>query len=158
MNKIVEYEHLNPLINRLKLRATQLVLVGGCFDILHLGHVRFLTEAKKYGTVIVALESDVTLKSHKGHLRPIHKQIERAEMLASLETVDYILLLSHFTQDKEYFELVKTVTPQFLVLTEGDPHLENKKKQAKAVGAKIVIVPKISTPSTTQLAKLLKIE
>lgn len=155
MAKVVAYKNLLHLIKQLK--EDPIVLVGGCFDILHLGHVRFLTEAKKYGLVVVALESDTTLKSHKGHLRPIHKQIERAEVLASLETVDYILPLPHFNKDEEYLELVKIVKPQFIALTEGDPHFKNKELQAKAVGAKIVIVPKISTPSTTQLVKLLNL-
>jgi len=156
MNKVIPYQKLPNMINQLKLNL--IVLVGGCFDILHLGHVRFLKEAKKYGTVLVALESDKTLKQHKGHLRPIHYQRERAEVLASLETVDYVLLLPNFTSNQDYFELVQQVKPQIIVVTAGDPLLKVKQKQADTVGAKVVIVPKISTPSTTQLAKLLGLE
>lgn len=156
MNKIVVYQDLSKLINNLT--KQRLVLVGGCFDILHLGHIRFLKAAKKYGTVIVALESDVTLTKHKGHLRPIHKQVERAEVLASLETVNYIILIPHFSADKDYYDLVKTISPSFIAVTDGDLLLNNKKHQANEAGAKIIIVPKISTPSTTQLAKLLQIE
>jgi len=104
------------------------------------------------------LESDKTLKQHKGHLRPIHYQRERAEVLASLETVDYVLLLPNFTSNQDYFELVQQVKPQIIVVTAGDPLLKVKQKQADTVGAKVVIVPKISTPSTTQLAKLLGLE
>ncbi len=156
MNKVAAYQDLSKLINNLT--KQRLVLVGGCFDILHLGHVRFLKAAKKYGTVIVALESDKTLTKHKGHLRPIHKQSERAEVLASMETVDQIILLPYFSADKDYFDLVKVIAPDFIVLTAGDPLLNNKKQQANETRAKIIIVPKISTPSTTQLAKLLQVE
>ncbi len=156
MHKIVDFKDLSKLVNHLS--KDHKVLVGGCFDILHLGHVRFLKAAKKYGRVIVALESDETLKKHKGHLRPIHKQNERAEVLANLEAVDFVLLLPYFTSDQEYFDLVKLVHPHFIAITQSDPLLKNKRQQANAVGAEIIVIPKISTPSTTQLAKLLKIE
>lgn len=158
MNKIFNFAQLPRLVKQLKQSGQQVVLVGGCFDILHLGHVRFLKEAKKYGTVLVALESDETLKKHKGHLRPIHKQAERAEVLAALETVDYITILPNFTAHQEYFKLVKLVSPNFIVMTAGDPLLNNKRAQAQTVKAKLIIVPKIATPSTTHLAKLLGLE
>lgn len=158
MKKLLKYTHLAMLIKDIKRRRTQLVLVGGCFDILHLGHVRFLKSAKKHGTLIVALESDASLTSHKGHLRPIHTQEERAEVLASLETVDYVLCLPHFTHDEDYFDLVKTISPQVIAVTEGDQLLTVKQQQAESVGGKVIVIPKINTPSTTQLAKLLELE
>lgn len=156
MNKVIAFKDLSNLIKNLK--GQKVVLVGGCFDILHLGHIRFLKEAKKHGLVIVALESDETLTKHKGKSRPIHKQIERAEMLSQLETVDYVLLLPYFTTDKEYFDLTKTISPDIIAITQDDPQLFNKQKQAEMVGAKIIVTPKINTPSTTQLAKLLSLE
>ncbi len=156
MGKIIIFSRISKLIKQLK--NQEIVLVGGCFDILHLGHIRFLKEAKKYGTVLVALESDETLKHHKGHLRPIHKQTERAEVLANLETVDYIILLPHLSTHEDYFNLVRTISPNFIVATEGDSLLTNKRAQAETVGAHLVTVPKIATPSTTQLAKLLGLE
>lgn len=156
MDKIVAFPDLTELIKKLK--GKQIVLVGGCFDILHLGHVRFLKAAKKYGMVIVALESDANVVRRKGVNRPIHKQAQRAEVLAHLESVDYVILLPSFSTTEEYTQLTKTVSPDFVVVTEGDPLLDSKRKQLKKTGAKIVVIPKINTPSTTQLAKLLKIE
>lgn len=158
MNKIFNFAQLPRLVKQLKQSGQQVVLVGGCFDILHLGHIRFLNEAKKYGTVIVVLESDKALRRHKGHLRPIHKQADRAEVLSALETVDYIILLPYLAAHANYFKLVKTISPHVIVVTVGDPLLDNKRAQAQAVGAKIVSIPKIATPSTTQLAKLLGLE
>lgn len=158
MNKIITYQSLPTQISRFKQQKQDLVLVGGCFDILHLGHVRFLKEAKGHGVVVVALESDQSLTTHKGILRPIHKQEERAEVLASMETVDFVILLPHFVSDKEYFEFTKTVSPKVIAITEGDPQTQNKQTQANMVGAKLISIPKINTPSTTQLAKLLGLE
>jgi rfaE bifunctional protein nucleotidyltransferase chain/domain len=156
MEKIITFNHLSDLLATLK--SGHKVLVGGVFDILHLGHIRFLQAAKKYGTVIVALESDQNVKKYKGVSRPIHTQKERAEVLTHLHTVDFVILLPPLVSDNDYYQLVKTVSPHTIVITEGDPQLTNKQKQSEAVGAKIVVVPKIKTPSTTQLAKLLELE
>lgn len=158
MNKIIDHKNVQELMLKLKSLNQTVVLVGGCFDILHLGHIRFLKEAKKHGEVIVALESDETLTKYKGKSRPIHKQSERAEMLSQLTTVDYVLLLPFFSSDQEYFDLTKTISPHIIAVTEGDPELSNKQKQADLVGAKTIVIPKIHTPSTTQLAKLLQLE
>ena len=157
MEKIITYKKILQVIKKLQ-SSKPIVLVGGCFDILHLGHIRFLKEAKKYGTVVVALESDQSLTKYKGQSRPIHKQTERAEVLTSLETVDYIILLPHFTSDKEYFDLTQLIRPGIIAVTAGDPLLSKKQDQAKLIGGKVVIIPKINTPSTTQLAKLLNLE
>lgn len=156
MNKIIVFKDLSKLIKDLKTNHT--VLVGGCFDILHFGHVRFLKQAAKYGTLLVALESDENLKRYKGLSRPIHNQKQRAEVLAELESVDYVLLLPTMKSDQEYYDLTKTVSPDIIAITEGDPLLVNKQKQAKSVAGKVVIIPKIKTPSTSTLIKLLKLE
>ena len=157
MKKVITYEKLPKLIKQLH-HSIPIVLVGGCFDILHLGHIRFLKAAKKYGAVVVALESDQSLTKYKGRSRPIHTQNERAEVLANLETVDYILLLPHFTTHKEYYDLTQTLKPNTIAVTEGDTLLSKKEEQAKLIGGKVVIIPKINTPSTTQLAKILDLE
>lgn len=156
ISKIIPFNNLQTLTTNLK--GTKTVLVGGCFDILHIGHVKFLQEAKKHGAVIVALESDQALTSHKGHLRPIHQQIERAQVLAELHAVDYVLLLPYFSKNEEYQRLVDTIHPTTIALTQGDPLYEVKEAQAKSVKAHLVVIPKINTPSTTQLAKLLALE
>lgn len=157
MKKVVNYQDLPGLIKQIKLTGQDLVLVGGCFDILHLGHIRFLKETKKYGTVVVALESDAALKRLKGLARPIHKQFERAEVLSDLKTVDYVVLLPEFKKDSDYAKLTQTVSPDFIGVTAGDPKISQKQIQAKKAGAKLIIVPKITTPSTSQLVKLLKL-
>lgn len=137
----------------------RIVLVGGCFDLLHYGHVRFLEEAKKLGDrLVVALESDENVRRMKGEGRPIHSQTQRKEMLIALTCVDEVITLLPMNSHQEYFDLVSRVHPQVIAITEGDLLESNKRDQANKVGAKLVIIPKIPTPSTSALAKLLGLE
>jgi len=118
-----------------------------------------LKKAKALGNyLIVALESDKNIKRLKGEKRPIFDQNKRREMLESLRFVDRVIILGDDMKDKDYMKLVKIICPQVIAVTKGDPMLSKKKKQAKAVGAKLVEIPKIKVPSTTQIAKLLKVE
>ncbi len=135
------------------------VLVGGCFDLLHFGHISFLKEAKKLGDyLVVALESDESAARMKGPARPIHSQKQRQEMLNSLSFVDEVILLPPMKTDEEYFDLVRRVGPSVIAITQGDPIKEKKENQAKQIQAHLVEIPKIHTPSTSQLAKLLELE
>ena len=135
------------------------ILVGGCFDLLHYGHVRFLEEAKKLGdTLIVALESDENVRKMKGDGRPIHSQKQRKTMLEALSCVDEVIPLPPMNSHQEYYDLVTRVYPQIIAITEGDPLEKNKREQAVKAGAELIVIPKIPTPSTSQLAKLLGLE
>lgn len=135
------------------------VLVGGCFDLIHFGHIEFLTAAKSYGDVlIVALESDESVRKMKGDTRPIHTQRQRKAMLTSLSVVDDVIELPPLKTDAEYEALVKAIHPDVLAITEGDPVETKKRHHAELVHADVVVIPKIHTPSTSQLAKLLELE
>ena len=94
----------------------------------------------------------------KGDARPIHTQEQRKGMLSSLTFVDEVMNLSSMTTDEEYFSFVKKLKPDIIAITEGDPITEKKNMQAKQIGARLVIIPKIHTPSTSQLVKLLGLE
>lgn len=135
------------------------VLVGGCFDLIHYGHVEFLTSARKLGDyLVVALESDENVRRMKGESRPIHTQTQRKVMLESLRIVDEVLILPPLKTDQDYASLVKDVHPSVIAITEGDPVEDKKRKHAELVGATITVIPKIHTPSTSQLTKLLGLE
>ncbi len=137
----------------------KIVLVGGCFDILHYGHVEFLKKAKAYGDrLVVALESDESVRRKKGDARPIHSQKQRKEMLEALVSVDEVLPLPPTHGDRDYYELVRRIKPSVIAVTEGDPKKMNKYEQAKEIGAELVEIPRVHTPSTSQLAKLLGLE
>jgi cytidyltransferase-like protein len=117
----------------------KIVLVGGCFDIFHYGHLIFLQKAKTEGDyLIVALESDFFIRKKGKALFHIQKQ--RAEILASLILVDLVLLLPYWQEDKNYFSLVKAVSPQVIAVSAHDPKYKIKKQQADLIGAKIKIV------------------
>ncbi len=137
----------------------KVVLVGGAFDILHYGHIHFLKKAKALGDyLVVALESDKNIKRLKGEKRPIHGQNQRREMLESLHFVDQVIILADEMKDEDYNKLVSVISPEVIAVTSGDPVIEKKRKQAESIGASLIEIPKIDVPSTTQIAKLLKIE
>lgn len=115
------------------------VLAGGCFDLLHYGHLCFLKAAAQYGPVIVALESDESIQMSKKS-SPIHTQRQRAEILSELKCVSQVICLPVLKTYEEYLELVQTIKPAFLAVTEGDTQLDNKKRQAEIVGAKVIVV------------------
>lgn len=118
----------------------QTVLVGGCFDLLHYGHLTFLKSAKALGDcLIIALESDQSISQSKGS-PPIHTQQQRAEILAALNCTDYILLLPPLKGYAGYLQLVQDIRPNFLAVTKGDPQTPNKHLQARTVGAQVVEV------------------
>ncbi len=138
---------------------SRIVVTGGCFDILHIGHVRFLSEAKGMGDyLIVFLESDKNVKKLKGKNRPVFIQKERAEMLSALRSVDLIVLLPMMENDSDYLNLVMKIKPDIIAVTEDDSHIEKKRRQAKEVGAMLKIISFEKTFSTSKLAKILKME
>lgn len=122
---------------------TKVVLAGGCFDILHLGHVRFLEHAKKMGDVlVVALEDDTFIRNKKKR-EPFHTQSQRAEVLMALRSVDYVIALPPMQSDDDYHTLVTTVKPNTIAITKGDPHEDLKQKHAEAIDAEVVVVSNV---------------
>ena len=128
LNEIIEYEsslnkstsdsHIKTLeeiallSEELKKRGKKIVFTNGCFDILHVGHVKYLEEAKSYGDVLIlGLNSDASVRRLKGPTRPVNMEDDRAYILASLEAVDYVV---KFYDDTPY-ELIKAVQPHILV-------------------------------------------
>jgi FAD synthetase len=150
---IVKYKEIQERARFFKGKKT--VLVGGCFDLIHFGHLKLLEKAKEQGDfLIVALESDEFIRKYKKKL-PIHHQSERAEILANLRMVDMIVLLPLFKTNSDYFNLVKKISPSIIAVTEGDKQLENKKKQAEEIGAEIKeVVTNLKNFSTRNIAKI----
>ncbi len=159
MAKIINFENLKNVLNSSNLKTKKTVIAGGCFDILHIGHIKFLQEAKKMGDIlIILLESDKRVKKIKGKNKPIFKLIERAQMLAALSFVDYIILLPYMNEDKDYENMIINFKPDIIAATSNDPNLEKKKKQADSVHAQLKIVPFIKTYSTSKLVSIVGID
>ena len=117
------------------------VLAGGCFDILHAAHIKFLKLAKEKGQFLaLLLESDENIRQMKGKYRPVNNQITRAENLSKLESVDYIILLNKPTSSNYYENIVKSIQPDIIAVTSEDPLLSTKKLQAEMVNGKVVEV------------------
>lgn len=132
------------------------VLVGGCFDILHPGHVIFLEKAKKAGDkLIVLLESDEKVRKLKGINRPVHSQKERALVLKALKFVDLVVLLPFIETDKEYDAIIKKIKPDIIATTKGYANVEHLKRCSKLVSARLKFVTKkIGNYSSSKILKL----
>ncbi len=127
--KIVSKEEAKKLIDLWKKQDLKVVFTNGCFDILHSGHLKYLSEAWELGNkLVVGLNADVSVKILKGENRPINNENSRALMLASLFFVDLVVLFEEETPEN----LITTITPNILVKG-GDYKIEN------IVGAKHVI-------------------
>ena len=143
-------ERAKKLAKRFKIDGQQLVLVGGCFDILHYGHVVFLEKAKKKGDVLmVLLESDGTVRRLKGPQRPLNTQEHRAKMLVSLRMVDVVIILPEMKNNGDYDDLINSLMPEVIAITENDKIKEIKRKQAKMVGARLCIVTRLVPDKST---------
>lgn len=110
--KIKNIKAIKSIVARLKARRKKVVFTNGCFDILHVGHIRYLRKAKKLGDIlVVGLNTDRSVKEIKGAKRPIVPQKDRAEVLAALEFVDYVVLFD----EPDPFSLIEKVKPTILV-------------------------------------------
>lgn len=144
MGKVVSPQKLTHLVKQLKKQGQQIVLVGGCFDILHPGHVIFLEKAKRAGDyLIVLLESDRKVRELKGSSRPVHSQQMRAKVLAALQPVDFILMLPFMDTEAVYDQLVQKLQPDIIALTEGYANAHHQRRTAKLTGARLKFVTKL---------------
>src|SRR5262245_56950826 len=105
-SKVKDISELKPLIEKQKQEGKKIVFANGCFDVLHVGHVRYLNDAKSLGNVlIVGLNSDSSVRKIKGDGRPVLDQHARTTILSALESVDHILIFDDDTVDRLLMEL-----------------------------------------------------
>lgn len=157
MKKILTQEKAVETANKIHNQGKSIVLAGGCFDILHIGHIEFLKKAKEKGDFLfIILESDEAIRKTKGKNRPINKQKDRANILESIELIDFIIPIKEFL-DKDYDCLISAIKPEIIATTYGDPFRSHKERQAKTVNGKVInVIRKISNKSTSYLANLIK--
>jgi D-beta-D-heptose 7-phosphate kinase/D-beta-D-heptose 1-phosphate adenosyltransferase len=146
-SKIQTLETMASIADDLRRQGKTIVFTNGCFDILHLGHIRYLRQAKSLGDVLViGVNTDSSVKSFKGDLRPIVPEDERAELLAALEMVDYVVKFSERTPEN----IILALKPHIQV--KGGDYTPDQLPEAKAVysyGGKVEIVPFIKGKATT---------
>ena len=138
----------------LRARGKKIVFTNGCFDILHVGHVTYLDKAKRLGDVlVVGLNSDSSVRRIKGKGRPINSELDRARVLASLSSVDYVTIFSEATPEK----LIRKLKPGILVKG-GDWKTETivGASFVRALGGRVASLPFVKGYSTTSIIKRLE--
>ncbi|HOK06932.1 MAG TPA: D-glycero-beta-D-manno-heptose 1-phosphate adenylyltransferase [Syntrophales bacterium] len=154
MEKILSREAVRRRVAELRAEGKTIVFTNGCFDILHVGHVRYLREAKKAGDVLVlGLNSDASVRAIKGHKRPLVPQEERADILAELSSVDYVTIFDEPTPQA----LIEELAPD--VLVKGGDWREEEIAGAAFVrgrGGKVMIVPLTEGRSTTNVVEKIR--
>lgn len=154
MEKLIDNTELQEVVKKLKNDNKKIVVTNGCFDILHAGHVRYLKESKKYGDVlIVGLNSDSSVKALKGPERPINNEMDRAEVLSGLESVDYVVLFS----EKSPVKLLDTIKPD--IYTKGADYTVETLPEADIVmknGGEIKFIKLVEGKSTTKIIDKIK--
>lgn len=150
---------IESAIHEIKKLKDPIILAGGCFDVLHPGHILFLSQAKKIGgTLVVFVESDKKIKSLKGEKRPIHSQKDRVYILSHLNMIDYIVPLPFFSTHTEYEELVYALKPTFFAVTKNDPVIQYIGPQAEKINASVVeVTERIDAHASSQIIKELNI-
>ncbi|HPQ45526.1 MAG TPA: D-glycero-beta-D-manno-heptose 1-phosphate adenylyltransferase [Syntrophales bacterium] len=146
MNKILSWEQLREQLTILKDEGKRIVFTNGCFDILHIGHVTYLKQAKALGDILVlALNSDASVRSIKGPLRPIVPQDERAYIMAALDMIDFVTIFDEDTP----LELIEYIEPDILVKG-GDWSADTVvgRESVEKRGGKVVIIPQVNESST----------
>jgi D-glycero-beta-D-manno-heptose 1-phosphate adenylyltransferase len=151
MSYIKNINELIAIRTELKKQNKKVVFTNGCFDILHAGHVDYLSKAKEKGDVlIVAVNSDASTKRIKGDKRPIVPQDERAFIISSLKPVDYVIL---FEEDTPY-EVIKKLIPD--VLVKGADWAIDKivgKDIVESNGGRVTAIDFVNNTSTTNIIK-----
>ena len=144
---IKTFDEIKTLASKLHSQGKKIVFTNGCFDILHVGHVKYLEVAKSYGDVLIlGLNADSSVKKLKGPTRPINTQDDRAYILASLESVDYVVIFEEETP----YELIKLIKPN--VLVKGGDY-EGKEVVGQDIADELKLVQFVDGKSTTNTIK-----
>jgi len=150
-NKIVKLADLKRILSASRKNNEKIVFTNGCFDLLHPGHIKILKESKKLGdTLIVALNSDISVKKLKGRDRPIVKAEERAHLLALMYEVDFVVIFKELTP----LRIITELKPD--IITKGGDYKKEDIVGAdfvKSIGGKVVTIPLLKTHSTSNLLK-----
>ena len=152
--KIKNLSQMKTILARLKARGGKIVFTNGCFDILHVGHVRYLKKAKSLGDIlIIGLNTDRSVKIIKGDKRPVVPEKERAEVLSALEFVDYVV----FFEELDPLRLIEALKPD--VLVKGADWSKDKivgREIVKNLGGRVVRVPMVPGASSTGLIEKIR--
>jgi D-glycero-beta-D-manno-heptose 1-phosphate adenylyltransferase len=141
-------DHLAELIAHLKGIGLRIVLTSGSFDLVHLGHVKYLAKAKQLGDVlVVGVDSDAKIQARKGPDRPLVPERERLEMLAHQRPVDVLFLKG---PDEERWGLIKAVSPDVLVLTEDHSYSDEELEELRTICGSVEVLERQASVTTSE--------
>ncbi|MGC1870647.1 MAG: adenylyltransferase/cytidyltransferase family protein [Acidobacteriaceae bacterium] len=144
--KVITVEEMRAERDKLVSQGKQLVFTNGCFDILHRGHVTYLTFARNQGdALVVGLNTDAPVRANKGDNRPINSERDRAFILGSLRAVDFVVLFG----DKEPKDIIAKILPQVLVKGSDWAHYVSGREVVEANGGRVVLADMVEGRSTT---------
>jgi rfaE bifunctional protein nucleotidyltransferase chain/domain len=148
-SKIRTVRQLRPILSRLQRRGRRIVFTNGCFDLLHIGHLRYLQRARGFGDrLVVAINSDASVRKIKGPRRPLLPEAERAEVLAALTCVDYVTIFNQ----PDPLAIVRALRPD--VLIKGSDWGTNRiigREIVEGRGGRVRRVPLVKGVSTSRL-------
>ena len=153
-DKIITPDQMLAERERLRAAGKRLVFTNGVFDLLHVGHVRYLSQARALGdALVVAINSDRSVRELKGPERPVFDQDERAEILAALRDVNYVVVFDDISPR----EAIKKLLPDVLVKG-GDYQLDeiHGREEVEAAGGEVISLPFVPGSSTTSLLERMK--
>ena len=146
---LIDRIKISEIVTSLKAKGKRIVFTNGCFDILHVGHVRYLKEAKALGDILIlGLNSDSSVKSLKGSNRPINNESDRAEVLSALKAIDYVVIFDEKTAEN----IVGEVKPD--IYAKGGDYSIDTLPEAKIVaehGGKTVLLQLVDGKSSTNI-------
>lgn len=152
--KRINRNQLKEFVSHLKAAGKTIVFTNGCFDILHVGHVRYLTAARQLGDVlIVGLNSDQSVRELKGPARPVNHEDDRAEVLEALEAVDYVVIFGERTAET----VVAEIKPDLYV--KGGDYAVDQLPEANIVhryGGRTVLIPEVPGRSSSNIINKIK--
>ena len=141
-------DELAKTVEHLKGIGLRIVLTSGSFDLIHLGHVKYLAKAKDLGDVlVVGVDSDAKIRRRKGEDRPMVPEQERLEMLAHQRPVDLLYLKP---EEEERWALIKAVEPDVLVLTTDHSYSDEEQAQLEEIVGRIEVIPRQATITTSE--------
>jgi rfaE bifunctional protein nucleotidyltransferase chain/domain len=156
MGKVINKAELEAILAEIKAANKSIILTNGCFDILHIGHARYLHEAKKLGDYLfIGINSDSSVKTIKGPERPLNNEKDRAELLSYFSDVDYLVVFEEATADN----LISLIKPD--IYAKGGDYTRESLPEAKTLnstGTKTAFINFVDGYSTTKLIEKINIK
>ena len=153
-DKLVTLQELTGILGRSRAQGQKIVFTNGCFDLLHVGHIRSLQAARRLGDIlIIGLNSDTSVRQIKGPQRPIVPEEQRGEVLAALTCVDYVIIFS----EPDPLRVITALQPDVLVKSsDWDPKEIIGREVVEAKGGSVISAPEVPGISTTTLIERMR--